>query len=318
MRSGSKSLPVALGASLLLHGALAAWALTVFEPARPAPIAVVPVTIVSLSAAPTGGTTRGKGDKRTSVPEAAGRPQGTEAPSPKPVPAPRPSAAGAVVKPPETVHETKPEVHIPVPAKGKAQAKRPEPSAKPAQAPQPKNPPVAREPEVASLPHPYVTAKKPEPAPEIERLTPRPATPATVLAAARAEEMARRAQRRQDTPLDKGAQKQNRRPAQAASLPSPASGVAESRTASPAAGNPRPEYPSLARRRRYEGRTVLRVHVTETGGVAQVTLAQTSGHGVLDRAAVDAVRRWRFIPARKVGAPVPSTVLVPVRFQLAD
>ncbi|MBF0629121.1 MAG: energy transducer TonB, partial [Magnetococcales bacterium] len=82
------------------------------------------------------------------------------------------------------------------------------------------------------------------------------------------------------------------------------------------ASNPKPLYPSFARRLGQEGTVLLTVEVTAAGGVARVTLQQGSGFDALDRAAIEAVSAWRFLPAQRQGQPVAATVSVPIRFQL--
>jgi protein TonB len=82
--------------------------------------------------------------------------------------------------------------------------------------------------------------------------------------------------------------------------------------------NPRPRYPWLSRQRGEEGRVVLRVAIDEAGHATDVTVAASSGHGRLDRAAAAAVRRWKFAPARRAGRTVPGAVDVPVMFRLSD
>jgi protein TonB len=83
-------------------------------------------------------------------------------------------------------------------------------------------------------------------------------------------------------------------------------------------GNPPPRYPLLARQRKVEGRVVMHVLVNARGGVETVSIARSSGSRLLDDAAVDAVKRWRFIPARKAGFAVASAVEVPVLFRLTS
>ncbi|WP_306589691.1 energy transducer TonB [Geothrix sp. 21YS21S-4] len=80
--------------------------------------------------------------------------------------------------------------------------------------------------------------------------------------------------------------------------------------------NPAPDYPSLSRRLREEGRVVLRVLVKEDGSPERIELKQTSGHNRLDQAALDAVRRWRFTPARRGSDQLAAWVLVPLSFSL--
>lgn len=82
--------------------------------------------------------------------------------------------------------------------------------------------------------------------------------------------------------------------------------------------NPKPAYPSLARRLGEEGRVLLRVRVAADGLPAEVALQAGSGSPRLDQAALDTVRRWKFAPARLGGEPVAATVLVPIVFSLKD
>jgi protein TonB len=89
--------------------------------------------------------------------------------------------------------------------------------------------------------------------------------------------------------------------------------------ARPAYGsNPRPPYPLAARRLGLEGRVLLEVVVRPDGRPGTVRVRESSGHDLLDGSAVQTVReRWRFLPARRGGVPVESTVTVPIRFRLA-
>jgi protein TonB len=80
--------------------------------------------------------------------------------------------------------------------------------------------------------------------------------------------------------------------------------------------NPPPVYPRVARRRNYQGAVVLDVLVTENGSVADIKIAQSSGHAILDRSAVKAVNGWRFKPATRGGRALETWVQVPVRFEL--
>lgn len=86
----------------------------------------------------------------------------------------------------------------------------------------------------------------------------------------------------------------------------------------PMGGNPRPAYPPRAVRGGIEGRVLLTVEVLPSGEVADVGVKETSGHPMLDRAALEAVRRWRFTPALRLGVPVRAKVLVPVAFSLTE
>jgi len=83
--------------------------------------------------------------------------------------------------------------------------------------------------------------------------------------------------------------------------------------------NPLPPYPLMARRLRKEGLVLLQVLVAADGHAAEVRVLHSSGFTPLDDSALTTVReRWRFIPARRDGVPVESSVTVPIRFRLAD
>jgi periplasmic protein TonB len=80
--------------------------------------------------------------------------------------------------------------------------------------------------------------------------------------------------------------------------------------------NPAPAYPTVSRRLREEGKVVLRVFVNEQGAPAEVQLKNSSGFARLDSVAVDTVKHWRFLPARRGAEPVAAWVLVPISFSL--
>ena len=80
--------------------------------------------------------------------------------------------------------------------------------------------------------------------------------------------------------------------------------------------NPKPVYPPLARRRGQQGTVMLQVMVLENGRVEQVTLHRSSGFALLDKAALDTVKKWQFFPGTENGRPVSTRVLVPVHFKL--
>ena len=80
----------------------------------------------------------------------------------------------------------------------------------------------------------------------------------------------------------------------------------------------KPRYPRKARRAGWEGTTVLKVLVGADGAPGRVTVDRTSGFDILDSAAVNAVERWRFHPARRAAAAESSWVRVPVAFRLKE
>ena len=77
-----------------------------------------------------------------------------------------------------------------------------------------------------------------------------------------------------------------------------------------------PEYPAAAARTQEEGTVLVRVDVDANGVPTNVDVARRSGSRDLDRAAVTAVRQWRFSPAIKDGKKVAAVVEVPVEFKL--
>jgi periplasmic protein TonB len=77
-------------------------------------------------------------------------------------------------------------------------------------------------------------------------------------------------------------------------------------------------YPLAARRMGIQGRVVLEVEVLAEGVSGQINVAQSSGHAVLDKAALESVKTWCFIPARRAGQSYTKWFKVPVQFLLKD
>jgi protein TonB len=81
--------------------------------------------------------------------------------------------------------------------------------------------------------------------------------------------------------------------------------------------NPLPPYPPMSRRQGESGTVRVQVRISAQGVVlGEPVVAQSSGYERLDRAAVDAVRKWRFVPGKRNGVPVEMTHVVPVIFKL--
>ena len=210
------------------------------------------------------------------------------------------------------------------------------------EAPHPIETPVAAAPaapapkrEKLTLPKPVVT---PSPAPAVEARTienPAPPAPAAVELAPAPRESpspAARESARGSAPLasfettseSTGVQLEtssNGGTSNGASTPSPTATARPSdaltSTAMPRGGyQVRPSYPSSARRLGIQGMTTLRVYVAADGRVGEVLIHQSAGHPDLDSAAAEAVKRWRFEPARRGADPVGVWVLLPVQFRL--
>jgi protein TonB len=82
--------------------------------------------------------------------------------------------------------------------------------------------------------------------------------------------------------------------------------------------NPTPRYPPAAARLRETGRVLLSVSVSAAGLPERVEIAATSGSPRLDQAALETVKRWRFVPARQGDKPVAASVTVPLVFRLDE
>ncbi len=80
--------------------------------------------------------------------------------------------------------------------------------------------------------------------------------------------------------------------------------------------NARPPYPLVARRMGFQGKVILNVEVLAEGKAGQVLLQQSCGHEILDNAALQTVKTWKFSPARRFGQPVTQWFLVPIKFSL--
>lgn len=109
-------------------------------------------------------------------------------------------------------------------------------------------------------------------------------------------------------------------PAPLAAPAPPAPAVAKAVTpASASAGylhNPAPEYPSLAMRRGWEGTVLLRIHVLASGKPGEIQIQKSSGRTQLDDAALSAVKRWSFVPAKQGDVPQDGWVSVPIDFKI--
>ncbi len=80
--------------------------------------------------------------------------------------------------------------------------------------------------------------------------------------------------------------------------------------------NPAPDYPAVAQQRHWQGTVQLKVHVLMDGKPDEVSVASSSGHTSLDDAAVEAVKAWRFTPAKRGEQAIDGWVRVPIEFKL--
>jgi protein TonB len=75
-----------------------------------------------------------------------------------------------------------------------------------------------------------------------------------------------------------------------------------------------PIYPELAQRTRVEDVVILETVIDESGNVTSARVLR--GHPLLNQAALDAVQRWRFTPARLNDEIIPVVMTVTVQFKL--
>ena len=82
--------------------------------------------------------------------------------------------------------------------------------------------------------------------------------------------------------------------------------------------NPHPEYPIIARKKGWQGRLLLAVHIDKNGNVLNVHVKETSGFEVLDKVSVKTIRDWKFLPARYGDSNVEDNINIPVSFKLIN
>jgi TonB family protein len=78
-----------------------------------------------------------------------------------------------------------------------------------------------------------------------------------------------------------------------------------------------PVYPSAARQRGWEGDVLIAAEVRSDGRIGASRVKRSSGYASLDDSALEAVRAWRFEPAKRMGSPVDAWVEIPIRFKLS-
>jgi protein TonB len=79
-----------------------------------------------------------------------------------------------------------------------------------------------------------------------------------------------------------------------------------------------PVYPGAARQRGWEGDVLIAAEVRSDGRIGAIRIKRSSGYAALDDSALEAVRAWRFEPAKRMGSPVGAWVEIPIRFKLSS
>ena len=94
------------------------------------------------------------------------------------------------------------------------------------------------------------------------------------------------------------------------------SGTADADYRSESLRNAQPRYPIYARKMHQEGAVVITTEVLIDGSATEVRIATSSGIKLLDEAALETVKQWRFIPAKKDGVPYVQRLRIPITFSL--
>ncbi len=82
--------------------------------------------------------------------------------------------------------------------------------------------------------------------------------------------------------------------------------------------NPAPRYPRAALLKDIQGRLILSVQVSAGGDPLEIRVERSSGYSILDQAALEAVRKWKFVPAKIGTTAVRSQVRIPVQFKIVS
>lgn len=77
-------------------------------------------------------------------------------------------------------------------------------------------------------------------------------------------------------------------------------------------------YPRWAVQEGWEGTFMIATEVLKTGEVGRWKVMESTGYPLLDEAAVRAVHRWKFHPARERGESIVSCIQIPIHFKLED
>ena len=80
--------------------------------------------------------------------------------------------------------------------------------------------------------------------------------------------------------------------------------------------NPPPDYPRMSKRLGEQGKVVLKVLIGTDGAPQKVELVTSSGFERLDKSAMDAAMRWRYVPGKRGGVAEAMWYQVPIQFTL--
>lgn len=79
-----------------------------------------------------------------------------------------------------------------------------------------------------------------------------------------------------------------------------------------------PPYPQSARLAGIEGTVLVKIEILANGRSGDITVSRSSGHEILDEAALSTVEQWRFVPAkdRNSGQAIACYTTIPISFRL--
>jgi len=106
-----------------------------------------------------------------------------------------------------------------------------------------------------------------------------------------------------------------------AALPAPPAPPAPPRVDLPSSSadylnNPTPPYPPLSKRMGEQGRVVIRARIEVNGSASKAEVRTSSGYERLDQAALQTVKRWRYLPGKRAGVPEAMWFNIPINFVL--
>ena len=80
-----------------------------------------------------------------------------------------------------------------------------------------------------------------------------------------------------------------------------------------------PVYPEEARKNGIQGEVQVQVLVGKDGSVKEATVIKNmTGSKDLEKAALEAINKWKFEPGKLDGKPVEVNVIIPIKFKLQD
>jgi TonB family protein len=80
----------------------------------------------------------------------------------------------------------------------------------------------------------------------------------------------------------------------------------------------KPSYPSSCKRLGHEGATVLKVTILSKGKCDSIEIIKSAGCESLDKAAIKALKKAKYIPAKRLGVPFTTTKKIAFNFKLED